>query len=408
MKSLVILGAAYGSMATYRTARALGYRTIAVDLRVTAPGVALADEYLPISTREPDLIAAALAGRDDLVGVLAPCSDIALPTQQTLAGRFGLLCGLTDATIRASVDKAFFRALCHEQGLPTYRWVAGDDAAELASQGRHMRFPVVVKPADAQSGRGVTRCADPAAVDLAVLVALEHSYGGTVIIEEEVPGLHCGCECVIEDGRVAFLALTERLLTPPPLALTTGHILPARLPPLVYERAVTIVNSLVTRLGYRRGPLNLDIVVDPTGVPYLIEMGARTGGDPLGELVGMCHGVDPIAASINAAVGTPDGAAVLSVRPRTARPVMAQILGADRFGELVAITGLPEARAMPEVRDIVLLAGPGSQVRSAAGMAGTLGYAILAGSSGAGLRRAAKLLLRTIQFEVHDSVRESA
>ena len=87
---------------------------------------------------------------------------------------------------------------------------------------------------------------------------------------------------------------------------------------------------------------------------------------------------------------------------------MAQILGADRFGELVAITGLPEARAMPEVRDIVLLAGPGSQVRSAAGMAGTLGYAILAGSSGAGLRRAAKLLLRTIQFEVHDSVRESA
>src|SRR5262249_52028180 len=97
MTALLVLGAADGSLATYRTARRLGYRTIAVDQRETAPGVALADEHLAVSTREPDRILAALGDRSDLVGVLAPCSDIALPTQRELAARLGLPCGLTEA-----------------------------------------------------------------------------------------------------------------------------------------------------------------------------------------------------------------------------------------------------------------------------------------------------------------------
>lgn len=393
--SLLILGAADGSMATYRAARQLGYRTIAVDQRGTAPGVTLADEHLPISTREPELIAVALAGRNDLAGVLAPCSDIALPTQQELARRFGLPCGLTDTTVRASVDKPFFRALCDELGVPSYPWTAGADPDQLISAAAGFRYPVVVKPADAQSARGVTRCADPAKVAAAVTEALRYSYGGTVLIEQEVRGLHCGCECIVVDGRVAFLALTERRLSPAPLAVTTGHLMPAQLPAGVAERVESMVNRLCARLGYRRGPLNLDLVVDAEGVPYLIEMGARTGGDPLGELARRCYGVDPVRASIEAAVGVPS-----SIDATAPRPVMVQILGADRAGELTRVTGLGQANAMPEVREVVVLAEPGHRVEASANMAGKLGYAILAAPTAEQLRRAADRLLGVVGFDV--------
>lgn len=398
MRSLIILGAADGAMATYRRARTLGYRTIAVDLRPTAPGVALADEYLPISTREAGRIGDALAGRGDLAGVLAPSSDIALPAQMALAERLGLPCGLTDAAVRASVDKRFFRTVCEELGLPSYAWMAGNDGDELSRRAAGFSLPIVVKPADAQSSRGITRCADLSMVDAAVRAAREHSYSGAVVLEEEVHGWHCGCECVIDDGRVVFLALTERLITPPPLAVTTAHLLPAQLPDGVHERVVRTVDDLCAHLGYQRGPLNLDLVIDPDGVPYLIEMGARTGGDPLGDLVRRCHGVDPVAASINAAVDSP-----ILVTPVEPAPVMARNLSAGRAGMLVAVHGLTEATAVPEVRELVLLAEPGRSIQANTDMASKVGYVMLAGDPSGSLdelRRTAERVVRTVRFEI--------
>ena len=395
MRSLVILGAADGSLATYATARRMGLRTIAVDQRRDAPGVALADEHLEVSTREPDRILAALGDRTDLAGVMAPCSDIALPTQRELASRLGLPCGLTEAATRASVDKRYFRALCDSAAVPTYRWFTGSDPQKLVRWADELRSPVVVKPTDAQSARGITRCADPAEVVDAVTEALAFSYGGTVLIEEEVPGIHCGAECIVDDGRVVFLALTERLLTPPPLAITTGHLLPARLAPHTVDHVLRIVEALCERMGYRKGPLNLDLVVGHDDEPYLIEMGARTGGDPLGELVRRCYGVDPTRASIATAIGEP-----ISLEPHAPTPVMVQVLSAVQSGRLVSVRGVREAVAIAELQDIVLFAEPGDIVQSQTSMASKIGYAVLAGPTVEGLRQAAERLVRTLRIEI--------
>jgi biotin carboxylase len=392
MKSLLILGAADGAMATYRTARALGYRTVAVDLRDTAPAVALADELLPVSTRDVPALTEILRGRSDVAGILAPSSDIALPTQLTLTERFGLPCGLTEQTVEASVDKRRFRTVCDELGLPGYRWIEGTGWRSAG-----LRFPLVVKPVDAQSSRGVTRCPDESTVDAAIAEALRHSYTAGIVIEEEVQGQHCGCECVIDDGRVVFMALTERHLTPPPQATTTAHLLPAAVPDDVHDEIVAAVDALCARLGYRRGPLNLDLVVDTAGRPRLIEMGARTGGDPLGELARHCYGVDPIEASISVAVGAP----LPPIPSRTVpHPVMVQLLNAAETGILTAVHGVEEARGWPEVLRIVLLAEPGRHVTSTIDLTSKLGYALLAADTPVQLRRAADRLLSTVRFEV--------
>ncbi|MFF5233456.1 ATP-grasp domain-containing protein [Dactylosporangium sp. NPDC000521] len=392
MKSLLILGAADGAMATYRTARALGFRTVAVDLRDTAPAVALADELLPVSTRDVAALSGILRRRTDIAGVLAPSSDIALPTQLALAERFGLPCGLTEETVAASVDKRRFRAVCDELGLPGYRWVDGTDW-----RGAGLRFPLVVKPADAQSSRGVTRCPDESTVDAAIAEAVRFSYGAGIVIEEEVQGQHCGCECVIDGGRVVFMALTERRLTPPPQATTTAHMLPADVPDGTREALVADVDAICARLGYLRGPLNLDLVVDAGGRPRLIEMGARTGGDPLGELARHGYGVDPIEASISVAVGAPLPPVPPAGMPH---PVMVQLLNASDTGTLAAIHGVDEARSWPEVLRIALLAEPGRAVTSTIDLTSKLGYALLTADTPAQLRAAADRLLSTVRFEV--------
>lgn len=395
MSTLVILGAADGSLPTYRTARELGYRTISVDRSPHAPGVELADEYLPVSTRDAGRIAAELAGRADLAGVVAPASDIALPAQRELAIRLGLPGLVSEPAVRASVDKPYFRQVCDELGLPSYRWVAGHDAARLAGQARELRFPVVVKPADAQSGRGLNRCAGPADVPPAIEVALPASYGAGVVVEEEVLGLHCSCECFVDDGRVAFMAVSARSIAPAPLAISTAHAMPVELPGDTEAALTTALDKLCARLDYRRGPLNLDVVIGLDGQPYLLEMGARLGGNGLGDLARYCYGVDVVRASVYAAVGAP-----FEVTAHPPKPVLWQVLATSEAGTLTAVTGAAEAAAMPEVAELVLLARPGDAVRPYVNVANKLGYALLVGESVPALRAAADRLLRTVRFEL--------
>jgi biotin carboxylase len=393
--AVVILGAADGSLSTYRIAAELGYRTIAVDRSPSAPGIELADEYLPLSTRDTGAILTALGDRDDLAGALAPSSDIALPTLRELTVSLRLPMLLSEIAARASVDKWIVRGLLDELGVSSYRWIEGDDPGQLAKQAREFRFPVVVKPADAQSGRGVTRCATPAEVDLAVWEAQRRSYGGHLMIEEEILGVHCGCECIVDGGRVVFMATTRRTLSPPPLTMTLAHSMPAGLPGAVEDTIRSIVDKLCACLDYRRGPLNVDLVVTPDGEPYLIELGLRTGGNGLDALVRHCHGVDPVGAAVQASVGRP-----ITLSPHDPRPVRWQALTAARAGELVSISGATEAAAIPGLAELVVVAEPGQRVRPYRDVADKLGWVLLHADTIPQLDAAARRVDDTLHFDV--------
>ncbi len=395
MKTIVVLGAADGSLSTYRIAAEMGYRTIAVDWSASAPGIDLADEYLPLSTRYAPAIQVALSDRRDLAGVLAPSSDIAVPTVRELTTSLGLPVLLSEVAVRASVDKWVVRGMLDELGVSSYRWIEGDDPAQLAKHAREFRFPVVVKPADAQSGRGVTRCANPSDVDAAVWEAQRRSYGGHLMIEEEILGVHCGCECIVDGGKVVFMAMTRRSLSPPPLTMTTAHSMPAGLPDGVEDAILSIVDKLCARLDYQRGPLNLDVVVTPDGEPYIIELGARTGGNGLDALVRYCYGVDPIRAAVQAAVGQP-----IELTPHVPRPVRWQVLAAESPGSLVSVSGVDRAAAIPEVTELVVLAEPGQQVRPYLDVSDRLGWILLHADTIPALDAAARRVAETLRFEI--------
>jgi biotin carboxylase len=395
VKTIVVLGAADGALSTYRAAAEMGYRTIAVDWKTTAPGIALADEYLPLSTRDVPALLDALADRRDLAGVVAPCSDIALPTQRELALALGLPVVLTETAVSASVDKWIVRGMLDEMGVSSYRWIEGDDPVELAKQAREMSFPVVVKPTDAQGGRGVARCASLSEVDDALWEARRRSYSGRVMIEEEILGVHCGCECVVDGGEVVFMAMTRRTLGAPPLTMTLAHTMPAGMPASAEDAIVSIVNSLCTRFGYERGPLNVDVVVTPDGEPFIIELGVRTGGNGLDELVRQCYGVDPVRAALQAAVGSP-----FDLAPHIPRPVQWRVLTAARAGSLTSISDAGRAAAIPEVTELVVLAEPGQPVRPYVEVSDRLGWVVLQADTIPALDAAADEVARTLTFDV--------
>lgn len=392
-KSLVILGGADGSVSTYHRARDLGFRTICVDIRPGAPGVELADEFVQVSVRAPEQIAAALEGRDDIAGVLCPASDVGLPALAWLTRHWNLPDPLPEAAVAASVDKSIFRALCDRLRLPTYRSVGGKPGPDLVLAAQQLRFPALVKPVDSSGSRGVVSCASPGGLSTAFTESLAFSPSGRLVVEEHLDGTHYTIEALAVDGRIVFHAVTRRTLTPPPFFVTSSHLLPAGLPPAIDRALPLTLTALCAELGYRTGPLTLDAVLGRDGKFYLIEMGARMGGNGLAEAIELSTGVDLIAAGIAAATGSE---VVLS--PRTPRPTLVHILASDRGGRIVRIEGADEVRAMPEVSSLELFAEQDSFVKPYEQAGYKMGYAVLSASTVPEVLAAEDALRGTLKF----------
>ncbi|MFK4042055.1 ATP-grasp domain-containing protein [Nonomuraea wenchangensis] len=370
MRHLVILGGSDGTVSAFRAARRRGLATICVDMRPDAPGVAEADEFLHLSTRDVPAVADALRGRDGLAGLLAPGSDINLPSLVELARLLGLPYGLTDATLRASTDKLHFREVCERLGLPGPRYCADDHWADDhwaddAYPGLRPPLPVIVKPVDSGSSRGITICREPGELPAAIAHAKEVSPSGRAVIEELLTGEDLCAEAMLQDGRIALLGLSRRV-TAPPAVVAVGHDM-APADDVLEKEVVRQLELVCGDLGYRDGPLNVDLFVDG-GQVTLVEMGARIGGNGLGEALGLMHGVDTVEATVRLAVGErPD------LTPARRGPAHVRVLRAPSAGTLVSIDGL---ESLPDSAEVVVVARPGDHVVPYTECRAKLGYVV--------------------------------
>ncbi|HEY7043381.1 MAG TPA: ATP-grasp domain-containing protein [Nocardioidaceae bacterium] len=388
MSTLLVLGGADGALGTIGAASRLGVRTLCVDSRTDAPGIARADEFLSVSTRDIGAIERAIAGRDDLQGVISPASDVNLPAQFELAQRLGLPNGLSIDAVRASIDKGFFRDVCARIGLVNPSYVQGTFDHVLCHSNA-LRWPVMVKPADSSGGRGVSRCDNVAQLAAACIEAAAWSRSRTVIVEEFVAGDDVGAEAFVIDGRVALLAIGSRTLTDRPHFVTTETRV--ALPDQRWEAVRRCLDAICAELGYRWGSLNADLIVRPDGAVVVVEIGARLGGNGSAELLGLAHGIDASEVAVELAVG-----AKPEVRPVLHRHAASRILGAPSEGKLVAIDGVGAARAVPGISQVVLAAEAGDHVAPYTKAGAKLGYLLAAGATadavGKALDRAHRLL----------------
>jgi biotin carboxylase len=401
MSNLLVLGASADQIPTYLEARRLGCRTIGVDRRDDAPAVPLADEFLPVSTREPEAVIERL-GAVGVDGVVAPASDANQPALRALAEHYRTPFRPSAAALAASTDKGYFHQVVQSLGLPRYDYAQGDHLPRLVHAGERMRLPLVVKPSDSSGSKGISVVHDRGGLAGAVAAAAAASYAGTVIVEEAVPGLHCSAECLVRDGRPEFVAVSERTVKPPHL-VTVSHLVPARLGTATVTRLVGMVELVCRALEIARGPVNVDFVVDAGGDVYLVEMGARPGGNGTPQLVSEAFGANLVEASIRTALGQP-----FRLRPRRRHAALLYLLHAERDGELAAVHGTDELARLPELVDYQLYAAEGAAVPEYTTAADKLGYLLFAGDTCGTVVRALTTALRSLRLDVRAGGGEEA
>lgn len=363
---------------------------VATDRDPAAPGLALADagEVVDVADWQGNL-AVARAHRVDLV--TSDQTDLAVLTVARVAEAMGLA-GPGVAAALNCTDKERMRRACAAAGLPVPAFARVARPAAAVAFGLAHGWPIVLKPADAQSSRGVSRVAGPDQVAAGFAAARAASRSGAVLAEAWLEGTELTAEGFFNsDGSFVTLGISEKTHIPGNPCVADSLRYPAR----ADLGAVAAANAAVaSALGVRMGITHAEFILTARG-PVLVEMANRGGGTRISsDIVPLLCGVEPDRALLRQAAGD---RVVLAPRPWRAAALEFFLVPT---GRLRAVAGLEAARAMPGVHALELAVAPGQDVAPPGDDRGRHGFAIVEAGSRTELDRRVRRLRQTVRFTV--------
>ncbi len=302
-----------------RSARALGYRTVAVYSTVDAraPHVEQADQAVWIGEAQPSrsylnieaLLKAARATGADAVhpgyGFLAENADFAQACRDA-----GLVfIGPSPESILAMGNKAGAKKIMMDAGVPCVPGYLGEDQSEqrLAEEAERIGFPIMVKATAGGGGRGMRLVTAPG--DFVPLlrsaqseaqsafgdstVILERAIANPRHIEIQVFGDRHGDAIHLGERDCSVQRRHQKLIEEAPSPAVS---------PELRERMGAIAVAAVKAIRYE-GAGTLEFLLDPDGRFYFMEMNTRLQVEhPVTEAV---TGLDLVALQLHVASGEP-------------------------------------------------------------------------------------------------------
>lgn len=311
-RSILLLGGSRQQVVAIEAAKRLGYRTVLCDYLPDNPGRLVADSFHLVSTTDREAVLE-VARAEGVSGALSYASDPAAPTAAYVAEELGLPTNPLWA-VEAMSEKHRFRAFLEESGLPCPRsasFAAGEAAEEAERRLSRLRLPVVVKPTDSSGSKGVAILDSLDGIHDAIARASSFSRNGVLIAEEYIerdfPHV-VGGDIFVVGGEVRFWGIMSCLRDDGLGGLVpVGEFLPSGLSDGDFGSVKAVLRRLVRALGIRFGELNVEVIVGRDDSPYVLELGARAGGNMIPVQLSDASGVDLAAAGVLCAMGEDPG-----------------------------------------------------------------------------------------------------
>ena len=302
-KRIMILGGNIVQAEATLAARRQGYYTVSTDLHTDNPGHAVADEYCPvdITDREAVLREACRMGID---GIVPYTSDVLAPVAAYVAETMGLP-GNPCAAVEVMTHKDRFRDFLRSHGFPTPRGKGFRDIGNATAYFRTLGGAAMMKPVDSAGSKGVFKICREDDIVRHWQETMAYSAEKTVIIEDfiEREGLQQDGDIFVADGRIVFWGVGDQHKDPIAPYVPAMLSFPSTMRPAHTERARELVQQILSALGFRQGPCNVEYVVSTSGEVYIMEIGPRNGGNLIPFGLQECTGLDLTELTVRQSVG---------------------------------------------------------------------------------------------------------
>lgn len=360
MKKLMVLAAGLLQIPVIKKAREMGYYVIAVDDDPLAPGMSLADKAIVPGGLMNEEKLAAIAKEEHIDGVIHPCSEVAMNVMGRINEELGL-CGISKEIAIRATNKHLMREAFEKYGAPSPKSILTKDEEDAWSVFcNEFDTNAILKPSRNSGSRGIAKVEKGISKEEFVNLyrrALDESRDHQVLIEQFIDGPEFSVEVIVWKGEPHVLAVTDKKTTEAPYFVELGHNQPSVYPEEIQQKLKdgAIAGCKALRLTNCAAHCELKV---QNGEAYLMEIGARMGGDFIStELTHLSSGIDMVAATINVVLGVEP-----NLNPIEDKHGVAIRYFTPKPGKVVAIEHT-ELLNPPDVYDAEIYVKPGDEVR---------------------------------------------
>lgn len=305
MKKIMVLAAGLLQIDVIEKAKSMGYYVLAVDGNPKAPGFNVADKAICADiVNEETMLKIA---RDEHVdGVIHPCSEVSMAVMGRINDELGLS-GISREQAICATNKHLMRKAFEKGNAPSPKSILAQDAEDAWSRLQNeFDTDAILKPSRNSGSRGiakVSRNMDKGDFIRAYDEALSESRDHSVLIEQFIEGPEFSIEMIVWQGEIHVLTVTDKKTTGAPHFVELGHNQPSCFSDTDVETLKAAAVAGVRALGVNNCACHAEAKL-MNGKAYLMEVGARLGGDFIStELTHLSTGIDMVAAAIDVALG---------------------------------------------------------------------------------------------------------
>lgn len=299
MKALVIAGA-IPQIELINQLKARGIETVLADGNDNCLAKPYADAFYNIQIFDVEAVKA-VAVKEKVDFIITVCADQVLLVVAKVSEMLGLPCYIDYETAQNVSDKIKMKKIFKENGIPTSDFVEMDTLDYDTV--KKLSFPLVVKPVDAYSSKGVRKAENLEELEVYYREAAAISRSGGVIVEEFCQGEEISVDAFIIDGKAHVLCVSnsDKIRDEGRFVIYRGRC-PVEASPEIMAQIEAVAQQITDAFHLVNAPLLIQMINNGKNVSVL-EFCARTGGNMKWLLIKHSCGVDVISAAIDITIG---------------------------------------------------------------------------------------------------------
>lgn len=301
-KTILIFGAGINQIELIREAKKLGVFTVVIDPSEDPLGKMEADIYYKVDGKDFETTRE-IALKHNVDGIVTGQMEKPMRLMAKLAQELGFIFHSPEV-VEKSLNKSLMKLAFQQNHLPCAKGIVlYPDQKFDQEQISELHFPLIVKPVDAFSSRGVLKINNTDDLILQIENAREFSTNGNIIIEEFLGGREFSVESITFKGKTKVIQVTEKFITPYPYTVEMAHLQPARISMSEKNEIELLVKKAIKAIGIDNSASHAEVMLTKNEV-FIIEIGARLGGDFISSyLTKSSTGVSMDKASVQVALG---------------------------------------------------------------------------------------------------------
>ena len=257
------------------------------------------DKHFVTSTLDIDSVRD-IAIREKVDLITTACTDQALLTAAKISEEIKLPCYISYQTALNVTNKSYMKEILSKNDIPTAKYIISD--ATIPKCINDFTFPLVVKPVDCNSSKGVRKVISLNELKEYLHCAVSMSRSETAIIEEYKNGEEISADFYIQNGIVKLLLVTGSYKIQNSNSFT---ILQSYYPAVSENEELTISNiaqKIACAFNLVNTPMLLQLIKTQNSF-YVIEFSARIGGGSKYKLIEKLTGVNIMNVYIDLIMG---------------------------------------------------------------------------------------------------------